>query len=69
MKHLKSVTLLFGLALALPLSAQTRPPPAPVSQGQLIEITATVEDADPAKRVITIKRPERRVVISQVDPR
>jgi len=43
MKNLKSLTFLFGLAVALPLSAQMQPAPAPVGQGQLIEVTARLK--------------------------
>ncbi|MEA3277221.1 MAG: hypothetical protein U9Q81_18430 [Pseudomonadota bacterium] len=69
MKHLKSLILSFGLVVALPISAQMQPPPAPVGEGQLIEVTATVEDVDLEKRLITIKGPKGRVVISKVDPK
>jgi hypothetical protein len=69
MKHLKSMTLLFGLAVSLPVSAQMQPAPAPVGEGQLIEVTAKVEDVDVAKRLITIKGPQGRVVVSKVDPK
>ena len=68
MKNLKSLTFLFGLAVALPLSAQMQPAPAPVGQGQLIEVTAKVEDVDLQKRLITVKGPQGRVVVSKVDP-
>ena len=68
MKQLKSLTFLLGLAVALPVSAQMQPAPAPVGQGQLIEVTAKVEDVDAAKRLITVKGPQGRVVVSKVDP-
>jgi hypothetical protein len=68
MKNLKAMTFLFGLAVVLPLSAQMQPAPAPVGQGQIIEVTATVEDVDLAKRLITVKGPKGRVVVSKVDP-
>lgn len=67
-KHLKSLTVLFGFAVALPVSAQMQPAPAPVGQAQLIEVTAKVEDVDLAKRLITVKGPQGRVVVSKVDP-
>jgi hypothetical protein len=68
MKNLKSLVFLFGLAVALPLSAQMQPAPAPVGEGQLIEVTAKVEDVDLQKRLITVKGPQGRVVVSKVDP-
>jgi hypothetical protein len=61
--------LSFGLVVSLPALAEMQPAPPPVGEGQLIEITATVEDIDVQKRLITIKGPEGRVVISKVDPR
>ena len=69
MKSLKPLMFVFGLAIVLPASAQMRPAPPPVGQGQLIEVTAKVEDVDLAKRLITIKGPQGRVVVSKVDPR
>jgi len=69
MKHLNSLILSFGLIVALPVLAQMQPAPAPVGEGQLIEVTAKVEDVDLAKRLITIKGPQGRVVTSRVDPR
>jgi hypothetical protein len=45
-----------------------QPAPAPVGQGQLIEVTAKVEDVDLQKRLITVKGPQGRVVVSKVDP-
>jgi pyrimidine operon attenuation protein/uracil phosphoribosyltransferase len=69
MKPLKALTFVFGLAVALPVSAQMQPAPAPVGQGQLIEVTAKVEDIDLAKRLITVKGPQGRVVTSKVDPK
>jgi hypothetical protein len=68
MKNLKTLTFSFGLAVTLPLAAQMQPAPAPVGQGQLIEVTAKVEDVDLAKRLITVKGPQGRVVVSKVDP-
>lgn len=69
MTHLKSLILSFGLVVALPVLAQMQPAPPPVGEGQLIEITATVEDIDVQKRLITVKGPQGRVVISKVDPK
>jgi len=42
--------MVFVLAVALPLSAEMQPAPAPVGQGQLTELTTMVEDIDLAKR-------------------
>lgn len=69
MKSMKSLVFVFGLAIVLPASAQMRPAPPPVGQGQMIEVTATVEDIDVSKRLLTIKGPQGRVVVSKVDPR
>jgi len=68
MNFLKSLILSFGLFVALPILAQMEPPTAPVGEAQLIEITATVEDIDLEKRLITIKGPKGGVVTSQVGP-
>jgi len=68
MKQLKSLAFLLGLAVTLPVSAQMQPAPAPVGEGQLIEVTAKVEDVDVAKRLITVKGPQGRVVITKVGP-
>ena len=68
MNLLKSLILSFGLVVALPILAQMEPPTAPVGEAQLIDITATVEDMDLEKRLITIKGPKGGVVTSQVGP-
>jgi hypothetical protein len=69
MKHLMSMIFSLGLVVALPVFAQMQPAPAPVGEGQLIEITATVEDLDLTNRLITVKGPQGRVVTSKVDPK
>lgn len=69
MKLLQSLILSVGLLFALAVSAQMRPAPPPVGEAQLIEITATVEDIDVEKRLITVKGPEGGVVVSKVDPK
>jgi Cu/Ag efflux protein CusF len=68
MTLLKSLILSFGLVIALPIPAQMEPPTAPVGEAQLIEVTATVEDIDVEKRLITVKGPKGGVVTSQVGP-
>jgi hypothetical protein len=68
MKFIKSLIFLLSLVVALPVLAQMRPAPPPVGEGQLIEVTATVEEIDLEKRLITLKGPTGRVVISEVDP-
>lgn len=68
MNGLKSLILSFGLAAALPVLAQMEPPTAPVGEAQLIEVTATVEDIDLGKRLITVKGPKGGVVTSEVGP-
>ena len=68
MSSLKSLFLSLGLVIALPIFAQMEPPPAPVGQAQLMEVTATVDAIDLDNRLITVKGPEGDVVTSQVDP-
>jgi hypothetical protein len=67
MKHLQSLIFSFALVVSLPVLAQMQPAPAPVGEGQLIELTATVEDVDLAKRLLTVKGPQGRVVVTHVD--
>jgi hypothetical protein len=69
MKHLKSLVFFLSLPFALPVVAQMEPAPAPVGVGQLIELTATVEDIDLDKRLLTVKGPKGRMVTSEVDPK
>ena len=68
MNRLKSLILAFGFVIASPVLAQMQPPSAPVGEAQLIEVTATVEDLDLAKRLITVKGPSGKVVTSEVGP-
>jgi hypothetical protein len=46
-----------------------QPSPPPAGEAQLIELKATVEDVDVAKRLITVKCPEGRTVVTTVDPK
>lgn len=69
MKKFSFLMFLISLVVALPVSAQMRPAPPPVGEAQLIEVTATVEDIDVDKRLITVKGPKGGVVTSQVDPK
>ncbi|MEA3277276.1 MAG: hypothetical protein U9Q81_18745 [Pseudomonadota bacterium] len=69
MNCLKSLIFSFGLVVALPVFSQMEPPTAPPGEAQLIEVTATVEDIDLEKRLITVKGPKGRVVTSQVGPK
>ena len=68
MNRLKSLILAFAFVIASPVLAQMQPPSAPVGEAQLIEVTATVEDLDLAKRLITVKGPSGKVVTSEVGP-
>ena len=68
MNRLKSLIVSFGFVIASPVLAQMQPPSAPVGEAQLIEVTATVEDLDLAKRLITVKGPSGKVVTSEVGP-
>ena len=69
MNSFKSLILSIGLVVTLPVFAQIEPPPAPVGQAQLMEVTATVEAIDLENRLITVKGPKGGVVTSQVDPK
>jgi len=68
MKYIQMLVLFLLMAVALAVSAQMRPAPPPVGVGQLIEATATVEEIDLEKRLITLKGPTGNEVTSQVDP-
>jgi hypothetical protein len=68
MKPFSRLAFLIGLVATFPLFAQMQPAPPPVGEAQLIELTATVEDVDLAKRLITVKGPEGRVVTVYVKP-
>jgi hypothetical protein len=69
MKHSKALIALLALLAALPVFAQMQPAPPPAGEAQLIELKATVEDVDLAKRLITVKGPEGRTVVTKVDPK
>lgn len=69
MNRLKTLLLSLGILVALPALAQMEPPTAPVGEAQLIEITATVEDINLEKRLITVKGPDGTVVTSEVSPK
>ncbi len=45
-----------------------QPAPAPVGEATVQELTATVEDIDLAKRMVTLKGPEGKKVTTQVGP-
>ena len=68
MKLVRRLTLFLGLIATLPVFAQMQPPPPPIGEAQLIELTATVEDVDADKRLLTLKGPQGRVVIVSVGP-
>ena len=68
MKLAQVLILSLGLTATVPLLAQMRPAPPPVGEAQLIELTATVEDVDVDKRLLTVKGPQGRVVIVRVGP-
>jgi hypothetical protein len=67
MQFIHRAALCLGLVAALPAFAQMQPAPPPVGEAQLIELTATVEDVDLGKRLITIKGPAGRVVTVHVE--
>jgi len=69
MKHSKAPIALLALLAALPVFAQMQPAPPPAGEAQLIELKATVEDVDLAKRLITVKGPAGRTVVTKVDPK
>ena len=69
MKHSKALIALLALLAALPVFAQMQPAPPPAGEAQLIELKATVEDVDLAKRLITVKGPAGRTVVTTVDPK
>ena len=68
MNRLKSLIVSFGFVIASPVLAQMQPPSAPVGEAQVIAVTATVEDLDLAKRLITVNGPSGKVVTSEVGP-
>ena len=68
MKSLKSLMISLGFLLTLPVFAQMQPAPAPVGEATVQELTATVEDIDLAKRMVTLKGPEGKMVTTQVGP-
>ena len=68
MKGLKSLIAALGFVTALPVFAEMAPPPAPVGQAQLIELTATVEDVDLENRLLTVKGPKGGKVTTEVGP-
>ena len=68
MKSIKSLIIALGFLLTLPVFAQMQPAPAPVGEATVQELTATVEDIDLAKRMVTLKGPEGTKVTTQVGP-
>jgi len=68
MKSIKSLIIALGFLLTLPVFAQMQPAPAPVGEATVQELTATVEDIDLAKRMVTLKGPEGKKVTTQVGP-
>jgi Cu/Ag efflux protein CusF len=69
MKLVRSLVFPMGLVFTLPVLAQMEPAPAPPGEAVLVEVTATVEDVDAAKRMITVKGPKGRVVTAEVGPK
>lgn len=68
MKSLKSLMIALGLVFTLPVLAQMRDAPAPVGEATVTTVTATVEDIDLAKRLITLKGPKGDKITTEVGP-
>jgi len=68
MKSRNYLTVLLAFCITLPALAQMRPPPAPVGEATVTEVTAIVEDIDLAKRMVTLKGPSGNKVTTEVSP-
>ncbi len=65
---MKSLIIALGICMTLPAVAEMEPAPAPVGEATVTELTATVEDIDLAKRMVTLKGPDGNTITTEVGP-